>query len=68
MRRFLFLIALLLPVSAAAQQPAALSAADYARAVRFLAPHAARLVTGGQVRPSWLPDGRFVYRNMTVDS
>ena len=68
MRRLLFVFAVLLPTAAAAQQPSALTAADYARAVRYLSAHAAPLVSGWQVRPAWLPDGRFLYRNITADS
>jgi dipeptidyl-peptidase-4 len=48
---------------AAAQQRPALTAADYARAEKFLGYNATPLVTGGGVRPTWLPDGRFWYRN-----
>lgn len=47
-----------------AQQPArALTAADYARAEQYLSRNAAPLVTGAPVRPTWLSDGRFWYRN-----
>ena len=48
---------------AAAQQRPALTAADYARAEKFLGYNATPLVTGSGVRPTWLPDGRFWYRN-----
>ncbi|MHB1223254.1 MAG: S9 family peptidase [Gemmatimonadaceae bacterium] len=48
---------------AAAQPRAAVTAADYDRAVRFLAPSVAPLVIGGSVAATWLPDGRFWYRN-----
>ncbi len=64
---------------AAAQQPAAeraapartlqpyapqqLTAADYARAEKFLAQNTNPLVLHGAVRPAWLADGRFWYRN-----
>ncbi|MEQ1868513.1 MAG: DPP IV N-terminal domain-containing protein [Vicinamibacterales bacterium] len=44
-------------------QPArALTAADYARAERFLPAGTAPLVLGAGVRATWLPDGRFWYR------
>lgn len=56
---------LLLAVPVAAQQPRQLTADDYARAERFLAPTAMPLVTGTGVQPTWLPDGRFWYRTMT---
>ena len=49
-----------------AQQPRALSAADYSRAEHALAPYAMPLVYGGSVRPTWLPDGRFWYRTTTA--
>jgi dipeptidyl-peptidase 4 len=45
-----------------AQQPGALTAADYARAERFLAAAVSPLVIGGSVNPVWLPDERFTYR------
>src|SRR6476661_5436307 len=46
-------------------QRAAATAADYARAERFLAPNLAGLVVGGSVAPTWLPEDRFWYRNET---
>jgi dipeptidyl aminopeptidase/acylaminoacyl peptidase len=67
MRRFL-LAALLFPTLAAAQQPRALTPEDYQRAVTKLIGHTAPLVTGWQIRPTWLDDGRFWYRNITADS
>jgi dienelactone hydrolase len=51
--------ALAAPMSA--QQ--ALTADDYARAERFLGYNTAPLVYAASVRPTWLPDGRFWYRN-----
>ena len=65
MRRSLALIATLVAVTAAAaQQPTrAFTAADYDRAVKFLAPSVTPLVTGGTVAANWLPDERFWYRN-----
>jgi dipeptidyl aminopeptidase/acylaminoacyl peptidase len=53
-------IAVSAPVAA---QQAAVTAADYDRAARFLAPSVAPLVVGGSVAATWLPDGRFWYRN-----
>ena len=42
-----------------AQEPARrLTAEDYARAERFLAPNVAPLVSGTASPPSWRPDGR----------
>ena len=59
--------ALFLPAAGAlAQQPRALTAADYSRAEHALAPYALPLVFGGSVRPNWLPDGRFWYRTTTA--
>jgi dipeptidyl-peptidase-4 len=43
------------------------SAADYARAERFLAPAVTPLVVGGNVAANWLPDDRFWYRNQVAD-
>ncbi len=60
------------PVPAHAQAPASalapyapqqLTAADYARAEKFLAQNTNPLVLHGAVRPVWLADGRFWYRN-----
>ena len=42
-----------------AQQKRALTAADYDRAVKMLAPALNGLVVGDSVTPTWLPDGRF---------
>jgi dipeptidyl aminopeptidase/acylaminoacyl peptidase len=39
---------------------------DYARAEKFLAQNLNGLVVGGAVIPTWLPDGRFWYRNTTL--
>ena len=66
-RRALSLLVLAAVVAAAplAAQRAAVSAADYARAEKFLAPNLAGLVVGGTVAPVWLPDGRFWFRNQT---
>ena len=51
----------------AATPPAAVTAADYARAERFLAAGANPLVVGGTVNAAWLPDDRFTYRSSTGD-
>ncbi|MBZ5619377.1 MAG: S9 family peptidase [Acidobacteriia bacterium] len=42
------------------------SAADYARAEKSLGYNTTPLVFGSGVRPAWLPDGRFWYRNTTA--
>jgi dipeptidyl-peptidase-4 len=49
--------------SSVSAQVTQLSADDYARAERFLSGHTTPLVHGGSVRPEWLEDGRFWYRN-----
>jgi dipeptidyl aminopeptidase/acylaminoacyl peptidase len=51
-----------IPSWAAAQAPQ-VTAADYARAEQFLRQRTAPLVLRASVRPTWLPDGRFWYRN-----
>ena len=47
--------------------PPAVTAADYARAEKFLAAALTPLVVGGSVTAAWLPDDRFTYRNTTAD-
>jgi dipeptidyl aminopeptidase/acylaminoacyl peptidase len=59
------LLALLALGTPLVAQPA-VTAADYARAEKFLAPNLQGLVTGGAVSPNWLPDDRFWYRNPTA--
>jgi dipeptidyl-peptidase-4 len=61
----LLVLALPLAAPAAAQQPARLTAEDYARAERFLGANTFPLVSGIGVRPTWLDDGRFWYRVTT---
>src|SRR5881227_4046529 len=53
---------LLVAEALAAQQPRQLTADDYARAERALAPAVAPLVSGLAGRATWLADGRFWYR------
>lgn len=55
---------LLLTMHIQAQQPA-LTAADYARAEKFMSYNTGPLVLRASVRPNWLPDGRFWYRVAT---
>lgn len=50
------------PASEAQSRPA-LTAADYARAEKFLGYNTTLLVSGMGVRPNWLPDGWFWYRH-----
>ena len=65
MRNSLALLALLCvaPPAVAQQAPRALTAADYGRGERFLRANTANLVFGATVRPSWLADDCFWYRN-----
>jgi dipeptidyl aminopeptidase/acylaminoacyl peptidase len=58
------LAALAVPALTHAQR--SITAADYARAEKFLAQNVNGLVVGGTVAPTWLPDGRFWYRNTTL--
>src|SRR5881394_884999 len=59
------LLCAILPSTAVAQTRA-LTADDYARAERFLAPATFRLVSGVFNRPTWLPDGRAWYSVSTA--
>ena len=47
------------------EPPRALTAADYARAERFMNYNVTPLVLHSGVRPTWLPDDRFWYRTTT---
>jgi dipeptidyl aminopeptidase/acylaminoacyl peptidase len=47
--------------------PRALTAADYARAEKFMSAGVAALVLKAGVRPAWLPDERFWYRNTLAE-
>jgi dipeptidyl-peptidase-4 len=63
-----FLVSLAALAAAAGQEPRgearrSLSAADYARAEKFMAYNATPLVLRAGVRPTWLPGDRFWYRN-----
>jgi dipeptidyl-peptidase-4 len=58
---FLYVIAL----PAAAQRPT-ISAADYDRAVAFLAPSVNKLVAGTSTTGSWIAGDRFVYRSTSA--
>ncbi|HEY9228688.1 MAG TPA: DPP IV N-terminal domain-containing protein [Gemmatimonadaceae bacterium] len=59
-------VASLIATQLAAQTSRSITAADYARAEKFLAPNVNGLVVGGSVVPTWLSDGRFWYRNTTL--
>jgi len=50
-----------------ASAPRALTADDYARAEKFMGYNTTPLVFGTSVRPTWLPDERFWYRNTTAE-
>lgn len=52
--------------SAQAQQRPTLTKNDYEQAQRFLLANADQLVDHGSVRPNWLPDDRFWYRDLTA--
>src|SRR5262245_49385015 len=54
---------LLLSASASAQQRPALTAADYSRAESFLSYKTDPLVLHPGIRPNWLDDSRFWYRD-----
>ncbi len=64
--RFLaaFAATLVITMTTLAQQTA-LTAADYARAEKFMSYHTGPLVLRAGVRPNWLPDGRLWYRVTT---
>jgi dipeptidyl-peptidase-4 len=49
-----------------AEAASPVTAADYARAEKFLAPNVNPLVVGGSVAANWLPDDRFTYRSTTA--
>lgn len=56
-----------LVLSVHAQQGPALTAKDYERAESFLSYGTEPLIDNANVRPDWLPDGRFWYRNLTAN-
>jgi dipeptidyl aminopeptidase/acylaminoacyl peptidase len=62
------LIGLTLAAIPLTAQRSTVTAADYARAEKFLAPNLTGLVVGGSVAPTWLPDGRFWFRNQTLSA
>jgi len=68
MKANVVLLAALVAVPAVAQQaPRALTAADYARAEKYMGYNTTPLVLGAGVRPTWLPDERFWYRTATAE-
>lgn len=64
--RVLLLVLLGSSVAIAQSARRAVTAADYDRAVRMLAPALNGLVVGGTVNANWLPDGRFWYVRTTL--
>ncbi|HLA68830.1 MAG TPA: DPP IV N-terminal domain-containing protein, partial [Bacteroidota bacterium] len=65
MKKLFLFVFLCIPLYAQ-PQPRVFTAADYARAEKFLAPNVSNLVVGGAVIATWLPDERFWYRNTTM--
>src|SRR6476661_7340697 len=59
--------ALASPQAVAGSSAPAVTAADYARAEKFLGATVNPLVVGGSVSPAWLADDRLTYRNTTAD-
>jgi hypothetical protein len=60
------LLALLAVIVTLSGQRQTVTAADYARAEKLLAPNLAGFVVGGAVAPNRLPDDRFWYRSTGV--
>jgi dipeptidyl aminopeptidase/acylaminoacyl peptidase len=58
-------VALVTPAFSILAQQRAMTAADYARAERFMNYNTTPLVTGAPVRPTWISGERFVYRRST---
>ena len=54
-------------IAGMAQQPRQYTKEDYAKAEKFMAYNADPLAYAGQVRPKWLDDGRFWYRDVKPD-
>ena len=64
---FFVLMAFLNPMGATAQEKRVLTAEEYAQAEKFLRQHTGDLVLGASVRPVWLDDQTFWYRNNIPD-
>lgn len=60
------LIGAILATAPAVNAQRILTTADYDRAVKMLAQNTNPLVSGGTVNATWMPDGRFYYRNTTA--
>src|ERR1700737_4976162 len=65
--KFTSMVASFAACVSAADAPRVLTAADYARAETFMTYKTTPLVFHAGVRPTWLPDDRFWYRNVTAD-
>ncbi len=61
--RFRLLVAALVAATPLAAQQRPVTAADYARAERWMSYNVTPLVSGLTIRPIWLPDDRFWFRN-----
>src|SRR6185295_8323323 len=61
------LLALLVGPTLAQERIGTVTAADYARAEKFLAPAVNPLVVGGSVAANWMEDDRFWYRTTAAD-
>ncbi|MDE3128112.1 MAG: DPP IV N-terminal domain-containing protein [Gemmatimonadota bacterium] len=57
--------AALVPAALAAQTPRTITAADYARAEKFMGYYTNELVSGGPVYPGWMAGDRFWFRTTT---
>ncbi len=67
MRTHSLILVLVLPFALPAQGHKQLTPADYDRAVKMLGQNVNSLVVGGQVNPTWTPDGKFYYRATRSD-
>src|SRR5882724_11255063 len=65
-RKSLLVILCCVASAVAFGQQSALTAGDYARAEKFMGYNTNPLVVHS-IRPAWLPDGRFWYRNTTAE-
>src|SRR6202522_4617691 len=66
MHRVLIVVLAFCAISVFAQAPPPVTASDYARAEKFMGYNVTPLVDHGSVRPNWLPDNRFWYRDTTA--
>ena len=59
----MFVLAVFNPTSADQQTKRILTAEDYAQAEKFLRQHTNALVSGTSIRPNWIDENSFWYRN-----